>query len=154
MEIIRQLPPYISRDVVKYLVPERQQIDINNVTFKKMTRDMPMIEDTNYCTRYELARDNTGNFLTRQIYKSKEGNDTRDAFLSRIVKKNGKHRYYLTFLELYQGCTGCGSVTCGINTGCRSSGYIHIESSYWSLFIGDDLDEALAIFFTHKTGSK
>ena len=62
-------------------------------------------------------------------------------YLSRIQKRNGKARYYLTKEYLNAYCDGCGRGDCSLRY-CR--GGIYYDGTYASKYVGKDLDVALA----------
>jgi hypothetical protein len=77
-DFLRRLPVELGREIFSFLIP-----DPNNLRFcNKRTRSGA------YCShseKYENA------FIGKDLLKNKDG-----LYLSRINKKNGKHRYYIT----------------------------------------------------------
>jgi len=74
---INNLPMDITREIISFLIP----VSIN-IIFNTMNSNSYV---SNYSSRYEKA------FIGNKIVKNDKG-----LFLSRISKKNGKHRYYIT----------------------------------------------------------
>jgi hypothetical protein len=70
------LPPYIGNEIFKFLIPDIDTIQFCNYG---LHRQLP------YKTHYEVA------LIGNKKIANKSG-----LFLSRISKKNGKHRYYIT----------------------------------------------------------
>ena len=65
----------------------------------------------------------------------------RGIYLSRIPKRNGKHRYYLTRECMTAYCDGCGSGECSPRF-CR--GGIYYDGYYVSQYVGTDIANAIA----------
>ena len=70
-------PLDITREIIKFLIPDSKKI-----IFKVIPSDSYV---SNYNSRYEKA------FIDNKIVENKKG-----MFLSKISKKNNKHRYYIT----------------------------------------------------------
>ena len=86
----------------------------------------------NHSFRYESA------YLGNHLIKNQLG-----IYLSRIPKKNGKHRYYLTKQEVDPYCPDCGDYVGDYK--CRSyecSGCVD-ECVYKSRYVGKDIKKAL-----------
>ena len=72
----------------------------------------------------------------------------RGVFLSRIPKKNGKHRYYLSQRVVTDShCNGCGEANCRSDY-CGSNIY---EYGFVSKYVGKDLHSALLELFAETT---
>ena len=82
-----------------------------------------------YKHTYEIA------FIGNERVENEKG-----IYLSRIPKKNGKSRYYLTREECKSYCRGCDMEGCSSHS-CRG-GYYY-EYTYTSKYIGNDLEIAL-----------
>jgi len=77
-ELLKTLPVEMGREIFSFLIPDPNKLRFCN----KGTRSSA---HSSYSVRYEQA------FLGKDLLKNKEGFS-----LSRIQKKNGKHRYYIT----------------------------------------------------------
>jgi len=82
-----------------------------------------------YNPKYDVA------FLDDELIKNENG-----LYLSRISKKNGKHRYYITNEGQSFTCNGCGEEGC-CSRYCRGG----LEYSYYykSKYVGKDIEVAL-----------
>jgi hypothetical protein len=146
MDILDALPPFVSSQVVQYMTPEWFG-DLTHVTFEKICPEAHLDwRDSNYGSRFELGKDTHGNVLSHTISKSYELNQVKKVHLSRIPKKNGRHRYYLTFADMYQECSSCGNMMCN-NLYCR--GRMEYNAYVSSKYIGTNLDSALATFLMY-----
>ena len=75
--LIKHLPPELGKEIFSYLLPNSK--DIVFVTPKKRCYH-------DYCNdKYENA------FINNMLFENEQG-----YYLSRISKKNGKYRYYIT----------------------------------------------------------
>jgi len=74
---IKNLPFEMVIEIFSYLIP-----DPNNIEFRKEYRRS---NSNTYSPKYEVA-----------FYRNKKIMNDNDHYLSRIAKKNGKHRYYLS----------------------------------------------------------
>lgn len=109
----------IARLIFEYIL-----VDKNNITFI----NKPYYSgDINYNNRYQI------------------GLQMRNYYLSRIVKANGLHRYYVTSVTRETSCTGCGKYNCR-NRHCRGS--LYDECIYTSKYIGKNL--SIAVFKFHE----
>jgi hypothetical protein len=110
---IRNLPPYIGREIFSFVVPVS-----GDICFKEHR----LCEAHNY--KYHTA------FIGYNLIKNTNG-----FYLSRICKKNNKHRYYITRIE-----------TIMVNeeefrTNHRSRP--EYQDSHVTKYVGKDLDSAL-----------
>ena len=119
--------------MIKYLCKMAHEHSIPSIMFSKYYPSMA--HETNYSDVYEIAKRVSDNV----IHKNDQGN-----MLSRIPKKNGKHRYYLTTETQIRTCDGCGSTRC-LSQYCR--GGFSYEYYYTSIYLGKDLDEILQQHF-------
>ena len=79
---LNKLPTELEREILSYLIPEPKNIEFFDSFFGNCE-----IYHGSYSLKYKIAIDkNTNNKI-----KNKKGQ-----FLSKISKKNGKHRYYIT----------------------------------------------------------
>ena len=111
---IANLPPYIGNEIFKFLIPDSNMIEFN--------RHILYIRKP-YNSKYQIA------FIGDDVVKN-----NKELHLSRISKKNGKHRYYITqtFVDV-----------------------IHVEHNYRevpiychefsSTYVGKSLDNALIL---------
>lgn len=74
---IKNLPFEMVIEIFSYLIP-----DPNSIEFRKEYRRS---NSNTYSPKYEVA-----------FYRNKKILNDNDHYLSRIAKKNGKHRYYLS----------------------------------------------------------
>ena len=134
---MKRLPPYIGKEIFKFLIPELNKIYFLNCD--------PLAR--RYSLNYEKA------FMSKigcgGICCSKNNcklsqivpvENQKSVFLSRIPKKNGKHRYYLTNKIETHYCQGCGM------EGCRSEycrGGWETDIIYKSVYVGKDMEKAL-----------
>ena len=117
---IKNLPPFIGKEILKFLIPDKQAIEF--VEHHKTRND-------GYSLRYEYA-----------LRFGKMVENWKGMYLSRIPKKNGAHRYYITSVEVAHYCQGCGM------EGCRSEycrGGWEDETYYDSKYVGKDIEYAL-----------
>lgn len=127
-----KLPQELKREIFKFLNPD---IDTRKIKFSYYH---PPSYYTNYHEKYVVLYDN----LTHKII-NKTNNKVKN-MLSRIEKKNEKHRYYLTEELHIFTCNGCGRESC-YSQYCRGS----LENQYWykSKYIGKCLEYALYQFY-------
>ena len=85
-EKVKNLPFYMINEIFSYLIP-----DINQIEFRK---ENPCSSYSSYSSKYDVAF-----FKNKKIINSIE-EDIDSYYLCRILKKNGKHRYYLTREEV------------------------------------------------------
>ena len=118
---IHRLPEELVKEIFHFIMPDAITISFRNYS----------IYQGNYrCDkRYDVA------FIGEKPFITENGR-----YLSRIAKKNGKHRYYLTKEIEKRFCQGCGNEGCSSRY-CR--GGFDYEYEYESNFIGKDLDKAL-----------
>ena len=116
---IGKLPPYIGNEIFKFIIPEKKNIKFIFCSVE---------HDSNYNFKYDIGTiDNYGVVRNNNL------------FLSRIKKKNGQHRYYLTKKSFTSECDSCGEKNC------RSDycGRLIYSYYYQSTYVGKDLDNAL-----------
>ena len=120
---IKKLPLYLGREIFSFLV-----LDGNLVSFK---RGSPFADDSIFHNKYEMA------------FIFNEHLTRNDLYLSRIYKKNLKHRYYITNVVRNTYCDSCGE------SNCRSDycGRLITEEYYSSKYICSNLDEAVLQFY-------
>jgi len=68
----------------------------------------------------------------------------KNMYISRIYKKNGNHRYYMTEEYETQVCQGCGQEGC-MSRGCR--GGWDYQHYFKSTYVGNDLNKAIIELF-------
>jgi len=120
---VKKLPEHIGLQIFSFLV-----LDGNLVKFNTYS---PYSDETNYHPRYEIAF-----IFNKRLHRN-------GFFLSRICKKNGKHRYYITSVARNTYCDSCGE------SNCRSDycGRLITEEYYSSKYICSNLDEAVLQFY-------
>jgi len=110
---MNSLPIDITREINTFLIPPS-----NNIIFKTISANSYV---SSYSSRYEKA------FIDNKIVKNEKG-----LFLSRISKKNNKHRYYLT-KEIID------TIEVEYNDRLINQHYYEYKSKY----VGKNIDEAL-----------
>lgn len=128
IDYIKDLPPYLGRLIFSFLI-----LDENIINFIEY---IPNAFKTNYSKKYQLAH-NLQNYI---LYN-------HGFYLSRIYKKNLKHRYYLTTKIIVTICSSCESSIC-MNPYC--SGSLEDEEYYTSKYVGKNLNKALFFFYLNK----
>lgn len=125
MDIVHRLPPLVGLyEVVKFLDPRLLQIQ-----FYKNENPFTSCVPFSYSPRYVEGHDTSGNLIYNRIKK----NGTHLYLLmSQIKKKNGKHRYYLTFVK-------------------EQWTSIEIELRYSSIYAGKDMESAVFKYLEHVT---
>lgn len=114
---IDNLPPYIGREIFKFVIPDSQEIifkEYYNWYF--------------HSSKYEAA------FICNKLVKNKNG-----VYLCRIPKKNNKHRYYVT--ELKSEVVNREEMRENHRAGPE---YDHF---YDSKYVGKNIDDALIALF-------
>jgi hypothetical protein len=76
-QFITNLPIEIEREIFSFIIPDSKNIIFNRYVTKSF--------NNHYNSKYEKA------FINSELVKNKEG-----LYLTRISKKNGKHRYYIS----------------------------------------------------------
>jgi hypothetical protein len=126
IDYIADLPPYLGRLIFSFLI-----LDETIINFIEC---VPEAYKTNYSKKYQLARN-----LQNYVLCNNHG-----FYLSRIYKKNLRHRYYLTTKIVIVVCSSCTSSIC-MNPYC--SGSLENEEYYVSTYIGKNLNKALFHFY-------
>ena len=120
---MKQLPPFLGKEIFQFLLPSTSDIEFElplEIKYRSC-------RSNNYNKKYQMA-----------FYKDKKlANPTNTAFLSRIPKKNGKHRYYITWIEKEESEWERGDRQ-GIS-------YTYL---YESMFVGHHLEKALITLST------
>jgi len=124
MDIIKLLPENLGIEVLLFLNPTIDQIHFNKLNLEN-------IYDSNYSTKYDVAHNKKNKKITNS-----------NKFLSRISKKNGLHRYYITTETITRTCQGCGSSSCKSKF-CRGS--FDYDHNYTSKYVGKCLVSSLII---------
>ncbi len=108
----------------------------NDIALSTITFRLYKKYDSNqvYCDKYEVA------FLGDKLIENEKG-----IYLSRIYKKNGKHRFYLTNEIKIGECQGCCQTDC-MSRYCR--GMILYSFEYKSTYVGKDINKALNKLFS------
>ena len=119
-QYIEKQPGFIGQEIFGFIIP-----DPSLVTF------------VSTYSNYETA------VIDNKTVQNKKG-----IFLSRIPKKNGKHRYYLSHETVtHSYCTGCGNEKC-YSDYCGRTVY---DYGFVSKYIGKDLHNALFELFSETT---
>ena len=113
---ITKLPLMLEKYIISFLIPSSKEIIF--IDHVKKNRDY-------YCLKYQKA------FINDYIIMNKDG-----YYLTRIQKKNNKHRYYLS-IQLID------TIECEYN-----DNYIIVERfDYASKYVGKNIDIALLTLF-------
>jgi hypothetical protein len=107
------LPIEIKKEITTFLIPASNSIIFNTISSNSYI--------SNYSSRYEMA------FICNKQVQNDKG-----WFLSRISKKNNKHRYYITKLII-------DLVEVEYNDSVININYYEYKSKY----VGKSIDEAL-----------
>jgi len=118
---MKSLPTEMSREIFLYLIPDPEKVE-----FKK---ENPCSSYNSYSAKYEVAYIKKKKIMT-DMHDNVESID--HSYLTRIAKKNGKHRYYIT-----REVVDCIQVEYGD----REVDIFHYD--YISKYIGKDLYTAL-----------
>jgi len=126
---LKKLPECIVQEIYWYIVPNP-----NSIQFKMYYP--PHANESNYnSSRYEAA------FIHNQYLLSND----KGLMLSRIVKKNNKHRFYITkLIGTFRYCDACGEEKCRSNY----CGRLISKSTYGSIYVGRNLEDALFLLST------
>lgn len=119
------LPEEIEREILHFIIPDSRTITFRNYSYFE--------GNDKYNNKYDVA------FIGNKLIQNENG-----LYLSRISKKNGKHRYYLTKETESSYCDCCGSDRCN-GRYCR--GCLIYEYDYDSNFVGKNLEKALLELF-------
>jgi hypothetical protein len=115
------------KEILQYVIS-----NINSIQLTNKHNDSSMYDAYNKI--YETA------FIGDMLLENKIG-----AYLCRISKKNGKHRYSITHKYTTQTCNGCGDENCRSHY-CRG-GYEY-SNTYVSEYTGKDIYIVLNKLFT------
>ena len=118
---IANLPECLVKEILQFIIH-----DADRIQFRKYISNN--IHDA-YGSLYEIA------FINNSYVENKQG-----IYLSRIYKKNGKSRYYLTKKQIICYCNGCGEEGCSSHY-CR--GTFEYHDNYTSKYVGKDINKAL-----------
>uniref|UniRef100_A0A6C0DQR4 Uncharacterized protein n=1 Tax=viral metagenome TaxID=1070528 RepID=A0A6C0DQR4_9ZZZZ len=111
---IAKLPMDVGKEIFSFLIPDKDTIQFYNYSSNSYS-------NSSYSSKYEKA------LIGDEVVKNKEG-----LYLSRIWKKNGKHRYYVTE-------TIVDTIHVEYNDSMCAMHYY----DYFSTYVGKDLDKAL-----------
>lgn len=125
-DYMKRIPTEMGNEILSYLIPE-----ISDIIF---CREYPKSNYNSYSSKYEVA----------YIGNHKIQND-QDEYLSRIWKKNGKHRYYIT-KEIVD------TIETEYNDRCVNIYYYE----YFSNYVGKNIMYAIIrlLFFVNKKSCK
>ena len=127
IEFIAALPPFIGKEIFKYILPNPDLIEFR---YRYDTDDQINSRHDNYNHRYLIA------YIHNSILLNKRG-----VYLSRIFKYNGKHRYYLTTENIKSYCGSCGNHYRRCTSLC--DGFNCYEFHYSSRYVGKNIERAL-----------
>lgn len=130
IDYIKTLPPHLGCEIFSFLV-----LNGNLITFAKGSS---FADNTNYSPRYEIG------FISGRYFNN------NNYFLSRIYKKNLKHRYYITTITCNAYCDECGKSNCNS----YYCGRLTDEVYYSSKYICSNLDEAVLKFYIMSNSKK
>lgn len=118
---ISKLPHYLGKEIFKFIIEDSLSITFQNYYIFSSNRA--------YNPKYLAA------YSKKKFIKNNNG-----LYLSRINKKNGKHRYYITEEFTESECDGCGRKKC-CSQYCRGKN----QYNYYiiSKYVGKDIDKAL-----------
>jgi hypothetical protein len=118
---MKDLPMEMSREIFSYLIPDSEKVE-----FKK---EKPCSSYNSYSAKYEVAYIKNIKILSNMDYNIE---NIDNYYLTRIAKKNGKHRYYITreLVDVIQ-----------VEYGDREVHIFHYD--FISKYIGKDLVKAL-----------
>lgn len=119
--LMAKLPECLENEIFKYIIPDATTIEFQ----KQLSSGMY----DRYGSLYEVA------FVNNKRLENDCG-----LYLSRIYKKNGKHRYYITEKTKIYYCNSCDSLYCS-SIYCRGS--FDTSCSYKSQYVGKDIKKAL-----------
>lgn len=121
---IKNLPTEMSREIFSFLIP-----DPDKVEFKK---ERPCSSYNSYSAKYEVAYYKKNIKILTNMDDDDGISNIDNYYLTRIAKKNGKHRYYITreLVDVIQ-----------VEYGDREVDIFHYD--YISKYIGKDLIWAL-----------
>lgn len=137
-ELIKRLP----FDIVYHCILPYLDSRFSNVQFKVLytEENSDRYFNHNYSKKFETALDGFGALFRKSILG--------DCYvmLSRIKKKNNKHRYYLTVEKVVMNYISCDCK----NYHCRdwNCGVMETEAYYSSTFIGKDLAQAILCWYS------
>ena len=130
---IKNLPNDICKEIFSFIIPISSNIIF--YSYDKYLKNITNYIDgipLSYYTGYEYGRKYEIAYLNNNIIQNKNR-----LYLSRIFKKNGKHRYYIT-----EEILDCMDV--------EDSDYIERQVLYYryeSKYIGKDIDFSLLLLF-------
>ena len=133
---INKLPTYIGKEIFSFIIPFSQNIIFysHDEYFKNVITYIEGIP-LSYYTNYEYSRKYEIAYLNNNILQNING-----LYLSRISKKNGKYRYYIS-----EEILDCMDV--------EDSDYIEREVMYYryeSKYVGKDIDYSLLLLFNEN----
>ncbi len=122
---IGKLPKDIQQEIFQFIIPHS-----NAISFYKYTT---------YCHNYSVSNKYDVAFLNNSKTPIKNKNNE---YLCRIVKKNGKHRYYVTNERETRYCWNCDSAT----QQCKSrlcEGDYEYNYDFTNKYAGKNIEKAL-----------
>jgi len=132
-QLLLNLPPYLGKEIFRFIIPGYNPGSKNG---KIVFYDYQKYSNNNsFSYKYKTAFINDNDVLINETGQ----------YLSRIEKKNGQHRYYITDELETMYCCECNHIL--ENTRCRICDNrrpdIDYYYSYNSVYVGKDLHKAL-----------
>lgn len=115
-KLVSKLPPYIGKEIFQYVIPNSVDIHFRNGYTHP---------NNSYSPKYDIA------YCNNAMIQNDQG-----LYLSRIKKRNGKHRYYMTQV-----------ISDVIEIEHYDQTYNMYRYDYASTYIGKDIDDALIRLF-------
>ena len=134
---IKKLPTEICREIFSFIIP--RSFDIIFYDYHKYIEDITVIYQgvpLSYYTGYAFSNKYKIAYLGNNLLQNQNG-----LYLSRIFKKNGKYRYYITkeVLDCREDEDSNG----------RICDYFYYR--YISKYIGNDIDYSLILLYSNIT---
>jgi hypothetical protein len=134
--IIENIPKYLLYEILSFIIPNIYSL--KNIYFKSYKPPKECIE-TNFNRIYRYCYFN-------DILLSRKINNYEKIYLSRILKKKNKFRYYISFETKYLICVNCGNTYCD-DSSCRIN--YDIDYFYKSKYLGNNLLSSIIIYFLY-----
>jgi hypothetical protein len=124
--LINRLPLDIRKEILYFIIPEPTTVGFS--------KNPPLYFTESYSHKYDVA------FVDNKIIKNGKGE-----YLSRIAKKNGKHRYYLTWEIECCYCIECGDES---NQRCCKNRNMQHDIYYKNKYLGKNSESAFITLMT------
>ena len=137
LKFMDKLPLELENEIYNFVIPNHSPIHFSQLK--------QVHYDCNYNTKYEVAFNNKN-----QLIKTVKNTNKR-LFLSRIPKKNGKHRYYVTTEICEEECDSCGWSNCKSSFHMRYCyGEFEKNYKYTSKYVGKNLNYAMVQLLNYQ----